>query len=474
MGLSFPLAQQLPVRYWSFVAQLFASRTQEAPRGGWWPELFASLLAFSGVIVAILAGFHPLTAQDPATDFKTVYAATACFVHHLDPYNFSNIAAVFNVNHAIRPATWYGHAPVYPPFTLAVLAPLASLPMLTAIYVWLSVSGVALALAAFVLTRAAAGIFALNRFWRMVLIALFASMPVLSFGVELCNVSIVVSALCIIAVALPQRRQADTWLSAAALAFGLLLKPHLALWVVMALLISRTRVDRRIALCAAALAAVFGLGVAAWMAAHHQLLPQLASYRAMVHEEMSGGSMSATNRELATIGAQITSLASLLGYGLSGTSLNVVTALCLLLVFGSLLSLSLRNHYSQATRLTQIAAWSAFGLIATYHRAHDGVILVLAVPYVLARLRENWHDGFAWTALMLAALLGSSLSWDTWHWLATMHGLWHIANFFLYRQAPLAAVLLLLLLLGDMTRVHAARVLTLPHEEPEEELAEAA
>ncbi len=55
--------------------------------------------------------------QDAGSDFKTLYASTWCYSHHLDGYQFPNLAAVFRANKVVEPQSWYGHAPVYPPFT---------------------------------------------------------------------------------------------------------------------------------------------------------------------------------------------------------------------------------------------------------------------------------------------------------------------------------------------------------------------
>ena len=78
------------------------------------------------------------TRQNAASDFKTLYASAWCFVRGIDAYSFPNLGKVFEANGIVVPQSWYAHAPVYPPVTLALLAPLTLLPMDVAVYFWLS------------------------------------------------------------------------------------------------------------------------------------------------------------------------------------------------------------------------------------------------------------------------------------------------------------------------------------------------
>jgi hypothetical protein len=435
--------------------------------GGWWLELVASFLAVAGVLAGVLTGFHPREWQASGSDLKTLYAAAQCFRQHLDPYSFATIAKVFHQNAVVLPTSWYAHAPVYPPFTLAAIAPLTAVPMVQAVYLWIAICGVLLALAAFTLTRAASEMFLLGRTWRFALIALFAASPLLSFGLEMCNVSPVVAALCIIAVARRDRGAGFLTLNAAALCLGLLLKPHLAIWVVAALLLSRIRADRSLALRGLALFAGAMLATAGWLAIHHQLLPEIASYRNMVGLEMSGGSMGATNYELIAVAAQITWVASLLGYWLRGSQLHVASMLTLLLLGGAMLAASWQDAGNRgSTRLLRIASWSALGLVFTYHRAHDGAFLLVLLPYVIARLCNRWRDPFAWAFLALYAAMGLGPRWETMWWLATRPGFIHLAPFLLYRQSAFAAVLLVALLIAETMRSARQQQLSLVSTKP--------
>ncbi len=410
-----------------------------------WLELIGSLLAIAGVLGSVLSGYHAREWQASASDFKTLYASAQCFRQHIDPYDFHNIAAVFAAHRVVPPVSWYAHAPVYPPFTLAVLAPLTLIPMVQAIYLWMALSGILLAAAVFLLTRAAEQLFRLALSWRLALIALFAASPLLSFSLEMGNVSAVVAALLIAAVVLSHTSPQFKTLPPVAVALALLLKPHLALWVVLAFLVSRHTQGRRLAVSSATLFLGSVLCIGLWMAAHHQLSPEINSYRAMVHQEISGGSMDPANHELVAVTAQITSLASLLGYWLTGAPLTLFSATLLLTFFTVLFYFSLRLEKQENPLLLQVGAWSAFGLIATYHRAHDGLILLILLPWLLSLFRQSWKNPVALSVtFLLFAESGPSLGAYT--NFARIHGLASIAHFLLYRQSALIAVLLAVIL----------------------------
>jgi hypothetical protein len=203
---------------------------------------------------------------------------------------------------------------------------------------------------------------------------------------------------------------------------------------------------------AVALAAIAGVSVLLWMAAHHQLFPVICSYRAMVASEGGSGSMSPTNYEFLAIAGQITSLASLLGYWLRGGLLQVLTIGSLLLVAAGLVVASRRPCLDDGTRLVRICAWSVFGMLATYHRAHDGAFLLLLLPYLLARLRDRHHDLFAWTALAMLVLMGAGPTWEAYESLTTSSAFLEIGPLLLFRQSAIAALVLLILLVIDALR----------------------
>jgi|GEM_PF-5334400 len=436
-------------------ARSFSPNFIAAPRS-WIVERLAAFVALTGVLFAVLSGFHAHVWQASGSDFKTLYASAWCFARGIDAYSFDTIGNVFALNNVVPPHSWYAHAPVYPPFTLAVIALCTVLPMVPAIYAWIAISTAMIAAAAASLARTAGETFGLSRPWRLALIALFAATPLLSFGIEMGNVSVMVAALCIFAVVPPP--VASLWPRATALSLALLLKPHMALWVLLALVLLPQRRGRAIAWRAIAITFCAVCCIALVMAATHQLMPQVSSYIAMVHAETSGGSMDPASREIIAVPAEITSLGSLLGFWIHPPALAAIQG-AVLLVLAVLLWRASRSRQAQssAVRLELIGAWCAFGMLATYHRAHDGTVLLLLLPWVLVRLSVSWRDIPAWATLIFIAALSAGPQPMSFRWWAPTPVLRTTHEIIIYRQAPLAAALLMVTLIGTALYDEARR-----------------
>lgn len=428
----------------------------------------------AGLVGALVVPMNVAKLRGSASDFKTLYASVWCFAQKIDAFRMSHIEQVFRQNHVVTPVLWYGHMPVYPPSTLALLAPLARLGMVPAAYVWIAFSGLTMAAAIWMMLRASDEVFGLSLGWRVLIVALCGASPLLGFGLAIGNVSVVVSAFCIGVVyrfgagdrlrqgiwsdaAAWARPKWQVWGAAIALSVALLLKPHLAVWVLMALLagaIGRDgRAERRIALralcvCVAA-AAVF------WSSAGHMLGTQMRSYRTIVLSETNDGSMAATNRELLPVAAQITSLQSAAGYWVNNDVLSkMASTLCVvgLMLYLVATAWRLRRVRTAEQRLLLVACWCCVGLIATYHRAHDGIVLLLLTPWTVWRLRRNWRDGLVWLLLPLyfAMSWGPSTEWIA--WCAQTTHMKALCDVVLYRQASLATLGLLGVLLVVLER----------------------
>ena len=82
-----------------------------------------------GLTASALYEIQVRAADFGASDFKTLYASVWCFAHRLNAYSMANIQQVFVANGVVQPPQWFGHAPVYPWTTLALLSPLASMGM---------------------------------------------------------------------------------------------------------------------------------------------------------------------------------------------------------------------------------------------------------------------------------------------------------------------------------------------------------
>jgi hypothetical protein len=270
------------------------------------------------------------------------------------------------------------------------------------------------------------------------------------------NVSVMVSALCILAVV--PAEDTHGWFRAAGLAVALALKPHLAFWVLPALLLLPGRRGKVLALRTCAAGAALAAAILLWMAAHHQVLAQTHDFGAMLHGELTGGSMDPDKREIVAVPAQITSLRLLLGYLLPARWVQAVTAVALgslgLLLGWISTRISARRR---DLRLLCLAAWCAFGMLASYHRAHDGTLLLLLLPVLVARLRRSWRDGLAWWAMLLYAGVSLGPEAESFRWFSNWSG-WHIlTDFTLYRQVAFLSLLIFLTLLVALATLGSAR-----------------
>ena len=428
---------------------------------GWWLERLAAVAAVVGVLVAVLQGYHVRAWQDSGSDFKTLYASGWCFLHGQGAYDFQSIGKVFDANHVVRPFSWYAHSPIYPPFTFAALIPMTMLPMAAAVCVWLALSAAGIVWAIWAMADVCERRFRLGWGWRLAVPALVAASPLLSFSLEVGNVSSVVAALCLIAV---MQDESGVWWRAALMAIALLLKPHIALWVLIGMLISRAGKDRGLAVRTVGVASVVTACFVAWASIALPMRLQVREFGAMMRDEMGRGSLDPRHHELLPAVAQITSLESLVGYFLRTPWMQGVTAALLVATAGLLVYASRsRALGGSATRLELLGAWCAFGLLPTYHRAHDGIILFVLVPWLLMRLARRWTDGAAWGVLGLGVAMALSASPPHYDWLVKL-GLHRLADFVVFRQTACSTALLLLVLLWDLVRQQ--RSMQLGSEEP--------
>ena len=425
-----------------------ASLSQTSSRSGarWWPERLAPILALGGVLIASLQAFHVHLWTDSGSDFKTLYASSHLFNTGRLAYNFPNLTGVFRANQIVVPG-WYAHAPTYPPFTLVTLAPIAALPMALAIYVWMALTVVALVDATWSMASLAERELNLSRPWRLLLAALVAASPLVSFGLQLGNVSMMASALCIMAVMAPAGRHLN-W-RAAALTLSLLLKPHIALWLLVAMLVSRNRADRALVLRSVAWFAV-AVSLILVSTFVHPYGPQLRDYTHMVTSEILTGCLNPRNHELLPPAAEITSVQSLFGYGLDHAPLQILTTLTLAGLAAALLFASRRFPADNAAaRLELLGAWSTFGLLVTYHRTHDGVILFFLLPWLLYRVSRRWADPVPWAVLAAYCFLAIGGFPPTFDWVAHL-GFAALSQFIVFRQSALGTLALQLILIVDL------------------------
>jgi hypothetical protein len=430
------------------------------PRPLAWLDLPVAICALGGLTASVLYQVQMHVSSFAASDFKTLYASLWCFTHRMNAYDFANLQKVFVANGVVQPEKWFGHAPVYPWTTLALLSPLSALGMVPAAYVLVILSAVILAIAVAGLMRYAAASFNMGPVWRVAIAGLCASGPLLGFGMDLGNLSVTASALCFLAFV---RRKHGTpfqsgsrWIPSAALAMAFLLKPHLALWAGVGMLLLPERATRSMVMRAIALVAGFTALTAGVMAAMGTLGFETHAYLAMLAAETSAGaSMNAASREVLPVVSQITSLDSIVGFWVTNPALRVLLTCAMLLGIGLLAIRQTRRVDTERGALLAVGMWCTLGMLATYHRAHDAVLLLLLVPWAVDRVRRTplaWH---AWAAAALYFAMSVSLNFPVvvrWVAAAPEHSM---TAFVLLRQVGLADALLLVVLLLAMKREQA-------------------
>lgn len=431
------------------------TRTQKTAHPGSFPwfDVLIATGCLGGLTASTLYQVQVRAADFGASDFKTLFASVWCFTHRVNAYSVANIQKVFVANGVVQPPKWFGHAPVYPWTTLALLSPLAPMGMVAAAYVLTILSGALMVVAVAALMRYAANNFGMGPVWRMALAILCASFPLVGFGMNLGNVSVAASAFCFLAFVWRDRESSwiqggSRWLPGAALAAAFVLKPHLALWVGIGMLLLPERAARAVVVRAGALVAGFTALTAGVMAAMGTLGLQTHAYLAELSAESStGASMSATSREVLPVVSEITSLDSILGFWIANPVVRIVLT-CFVLLGLVLLAVRLtRRVDSERAALLAVGTWCALGLLATYHRAADAMLLLLLLPWALDRVRRTpwaWH---AWAASAFYTAVSASADFPVVkHWVEDQPTYSPLA-FLLLRQAGLADCLLVLVLL---------------------------
>lgn len=421
-------------------------------RGTRWLDWLLAFAAVGSLAATVAANIPPIrTSEFTASDLKTLFASTWCFLHGQNAYDLANIAAVFRHNDIVSPGTWFGHAPVYPPFTLALLSPMVLFGPVITIRVVFVLSTMLFALATAALLRYSASTLGLPLPGRLVIASFCAAVPALAFALSLGNVSVAACALLV--PSFLWRRSLPRWLVAAFLACSLLLKPHIGFWTIACMVLLPEPRTRGTALRGCALMVAFAAFTALILAGRGELGLQMHGWLAMLHSERGGAaSMSPGTREVLPLVSQICSLESVLGFWWAKSlPISIVTGILLLLSAAVLIARTWRAS-SEREALLCGGAWSAFGLLATYHREHDALVLILLLPFLL----DLWRRGqrvWPLTALVCLASIFLGPSLETAQAVVRRYGDHSWIDFLVLRQAALGDCLLLIALLFVPTQL---------------------
>ena len=418
-------------------------------------ELALALAAIGALTMTVLRDLPVHASPYAASDLKTLYASASCMRHGQSAYDFANLQRVFQAQGIAPPPSWYGHAPVYPPMTVAMLVPLTFLSMAQAAYLMTAVYALLMVCAVCAVLRYGEETFGLTLGWKAVIVAMFAMAPLLAFGLSVGNPSIPAAALCMLAFV--RRSRGWVWGSAIALGLALLLKPHLALWMLVAMALLPERRGRAVAWRGAVVAFVAG-GLALLAVAGGHAGMQMTGCLHMVRAEVApGGSMNVGSHEPLFVASQITSLESVLGFW-STSALAVVATVMVLVAVAAVLVWETRRGMGERRALLAAGAWCALGLLTTYHRAHDATLLLVLAPWVVDRLRRDARSWQPWAVLAIYAAMSVGPQWESVR-AAADEGR-SLLGFAVMRQAGLADMALLAVLLATMM-VESRRAVTI-------------
>jgi hypothetical protein len=175
-------------------------------------------------------------------------------------------------------------------------------------------------------------------------------------------------------------------------------------------------------------------------------------------EASAGSSMSAQSRAVLPVVSEITSLNSILGFWIANPVVRIALTFVALLVLGLLTLRLTRRVDSERAALLGIGAWCALGLLATYHRTADAMLLLLLLPWALDRVRRTPKAWYTWAAVALYLAMSVSVGLPTvGAWVDALPTHSPLA-FLLLRQAGLADFLLLLVLLFGLKREQERQV----------------
>jgi hypothetical protein len=444
-----------PARSSAAVSEFRLTRPQRIRLAIWRHPLLSSLLlsfaAIGGITVSVLLDFPVRTAAFASSDLKTLFASAWCFARGQNAYSIANVQRVFAAQGIVFPGSWFAHAPVYPPTTLAFLAPLTLLPMVPGVYGVVIVSAVLFALAVAALLLQAEEDSSPVAF-QVAIAAVCASCPLLAFALSMGNVSVAASALCMLAFL--RRKRGSGWIYGTFLAAAVLLKPHLAVWMLTGMLLLPERASRAVALRAAALTAAFTAFTVATLLYSRHLGLQLHGFAAILRSETSPGySMSTSSHEIVPVVAQITSLHSLPGFWWSNSVAQSILAFALVASLGLFVARRVHKAPGESQFSPAIGAWMTFGLLATYHRAHDALVLLIVLPWLLETVRTAPRRWYPWALVLLYTAMNVSVPFDLVSLRIADGEYNHLVAFLLLRQAALASLGLLFVLLRNLNAV---------------------
>lgn len=412
------------------------------------------------LIVDVASGVrqsHRKAIRNP-NDFVTLYAGSICMMHECNPYSVPQLDSVLVSRRGtdVRQA-WFDQLPIYPPTTLVVLLPFSVLSYRTATLVWYVLS---LAVYIFGLcwvcfrspflrgaplpARAAFALLGLY-FPKM--------LQCLGFG----NPSVMVTGLMLFAVFDGSERRRPLHVIAALLAC--FLKPPMAIFVAVVMLLREWRnwreTSKAVALCAAAFVLI---GACSYIPGGMRHWPSDLTANIALGQQ---GGMSPENR--VSPSNVLLNVANIPGYFTSNYAIIqavVIAVAAPLFVLFAIALYRMRNgsRWGERSYLAAIATGAALTLLPVYHRFCDIGILLLVAPWVIREI----HRGARWQAIISLPILGALyFSWERRIHLDRFSGTGlKLIQFLYYRGDAVLVLVLACVLLSAMFDETKAEALT--------------
>ncbi len=379
----------------------------------------ATLLVCFGIAIYVLRGIHDEKRVLEFRDFKQPYSSARCLLHGCNPYSESDTQKEFlraggsdDDTQVFRP-----FSALYPPFSLAVLAPIAALSYPAAHRLWLALIAVLVAVAVLAILDLCReeDLYRDGDLYRKA--ALLAPSLLLSLFIASSTILLMLGQISGPVIALLSigfwclLRGRAAWVAVVCLTVALCLKPHDAALLVCYLPFAG-RPWRRAFVGVAALTAIVVVAGTVWCTTTPASAGWLIDLRANLHGNAAPGGADDPGVR-STEALYMANLQPLFSTLTSSRSLSNVLALAtVLLLLAVWLPLAVRLPNTYAKHLLAIGSLACLTLLPLYHRQYDTRILLLVFPsvaYLLNRRRDlkAFWGPLSFAVLALATVLTS-------------------------------------------------------------------